>query len=216
MATRAGPGTFAAAVLAVGLALASPAEAQWFEALGTRALGLGGAFVAVADDGTAVYWNPAGVALGPFFSLVVDTGRAETGPDRGDGGSGPTRQSGTIIAAATLPIGLGYYRLASYSAEAVGPGQAAGQVSALVTDHVGATLVHSITPAVAVGATLKYVRGSAGQGVADRATDPLDAAEALPRRSSSAFDLDVGALATFGRARLGVTGRNLLWGRRSR
>ncbi|MBI4551981.1 MAG: PorV/PorQ family protein [Candidatus Latescibacteria bacterium] len=30
--------------------------------LGTRALGLGGAYTAVADDGAAVYWNPAGVA----------------------------------------------------------------------------------------------------------------------------------------------------------
>lgn len=30
--------------------------------MGTRALGLGGAFTAVADNGTAVYWNPAGIA----------------------------------------------------------------------------------------------------------------------------------------------------------
>ncbi|UCE06886.1 MAG: UPF0164 family protein [bacterium] len=30
--------------------------------VGSRALGMGGAFVAVADDGTASYWNPAGLA----------------------------------------------------------------------------------------------------------------------------------------------------------
>ena len=29
--------------------------------VGARALGMGGAFVAVADDGTAAYWNPAGL-----------------------------------------------------------------------------------------------------------------------------------------------------------
>lgn len=29
---------------------------------GARALGMGGAFAAVADDGTAAYWNPAGLA----------------------------------------------------------------------------------------------------------------------------------------------------------
>ena len=29
--------------------------------VGSRALGMGGAFVAVADDGTASYWNPAGL-----------------------------------------------------------------------------------------------------------------------------------------------------------
>jgi hypothetical protein len=31
--------------------------------VGARALALGGAFVAAADDGTAFYWNPAGLAL---------------------------------------------------------------------------------------------------------------------------------------------------------
>ena len=30
---------------------------------GARALGMGGAFVTIADDATAGYWNPAGLAL---------------------------------------------------------------------------------------------------------------------------------------------------------
>ncbi len=30
--------------------------------IGTRALGMGGAFVGLADDATALYWNPAGLA----------------------------------------------------------------------------------------------------------------------------------------------------------
>ncbi len=30
--------------------------------IGTRALGMGGAFVGLADDATAIYWNPAGLA----------------------------------------------------------------------------------------------------------------------------------------------------------
>ncbi len=29
--------------------------------IGARAIGLGGAFVSVADDASAVYWNPAGL-----------------------------------------------------------------------------------------------------------------------------------------------------------
>ena len=29
--------------------------------VGARAIGMGGAFVAVADDATAIYWNPAGI-----------------------------------------------------------------------------------------------------------------------------------------------------------
>ena len=46
---------------------AAPADAQSFEALGSRAQGMG-AFVAVADDASAVYWNPAGLASGAYFS----------------------------------------------------------------------------------------------------------------------------------------------------
>lgn len=45
--------------------------------LGARAMGMGGAFTAVADDGTAAYWNPAGItqvrfALTPTFGVVGD------------------------------------------------------------------------------------------------------------------------------------------------
>lgn len=40
---------------------------------GARAMGMGGAHVAVADDLTGVYWNPAGLALGAprEFAIVV-------------------------------------------------------------------------------------------------------------------------------------------------
>jgi hypothetical protein len=33
--------------------------------IGARAIGMGGAFVATADDISAIYWNPAGLALNP-------------------------------------------------------------------------------------------------------------------------------------------------------
>ena len=47
--------------------------------VGTRASGMAGAFVAVADDATAVYWNPAGVATGSLVSVVLDAGRIPVG-----------------------------------------------------------------------------------------------------------------------------------------
>ena len=43
-----GKGGYAGAFLQIGV--------------GTRALGMGGAFTAIADDGTAIYWNPAGLS----------------------------------------------------------------------------------------------------------------------------------------------------------
>ena len=55
------------------MATAAPAAAQTFEIVGTRAAGMGGAFVAVADDASATYWNPGGLALGRMFSAVVDS-----------------------------------------------------------------------------------------------------------------------------------------------
>ncbi|MDH5406532.1 MAG: conjugal transfer protein TraF [Candidatus Aminicenantes bacterium] len=44
------------------LACSSTLWSQGFLKLGPRALGLAGAYVAAADDSTAVYWNPAGVS----------------------------------------------------------------------------------------------------------------------------------------------------------
>lgn len=45
------------------LLAAAPASANFLEVeMGARAMGMGGAFVAVADDVTALHWNPAGLA----------------------------------------------------------------------------------------------------------------------------------------------------------
>ncbi|MBI5169954.1 MAG: UPF0164 family protein, partial [Candidatus Eisenbacteria bacterium] len=61
---------FAAA--AVVAALASPASATKYAGefmkipVGARAVGMGGAFTAVADDATSPYWNPAGMVYLPY------------------------------------------------------------------------------------------------------------------------------------------------------
>ncbi|HET6897417.1 MAG TPA: hypothetical protein VFK70_03675, partial [Vicinamibacteria bacterium] len=64
------------AALLVTLALATEARAQGVSlnraGSGARAAGMGDAFVAVSDDGTAASWNPAGLAQlrQPEFSFV--------------------------------------------------------------------------------------------------------------------------------------------------
>ena len=50
------------------------AHAQLIEDIGIRAQGMAGAFVAVVDDATATWWNPAGLATGAFFSGVGGIG----------------------------------------------------------------------------------------------------------------------------------------------
>ncbi|MBA7512203.1 hypothetical protein ES705_04207 [subsurface metagenome] len=48
--------------------------ASSFKILGTRPLGMGGAFVAVAEDAIAQYWNPAGFALQKGFDIQIPIG----------------------------------------------------------------------------------------------------------------------------------------------
>src|SRR5918992_5761058 len=96
------------AILLCSAVVPSSAAGQPIETLGTRAAGFGGAFVAVADDASAVYWNPAGLASGAFFNLLVDRTTAKIAPDGEIAGSS---RSGAAIALSTPPLGLSYYRL---------------------------------------------------------------------------------------------------------
>jgi len=65
--------------LALFLGLSSLALANGFNlnSLGTRALSMGGAFVGLADDYSAIFWNPAGIAqfktkyLGFYFTDII-------------------------------------------------------------------------------------------------------------------------------------------------
>src|SRR5829696_3888840 len=89
------------------LAAATPLLAQAQPPVGVRAAGMGGAFTAVADDASAVFWNPAGLATGAFFSLLVDRNALDT-------------RSATLIAVGTPPLGLSYYRTAAQASAGSG------------------------------------------------------------------------------------------------
>lgn len=205
-------------LLAAALAAATgPAEAQGFEALGTRALGMGGAFVAVADDATATYWNPAGLATGALFSTVFDWSANETGEsDPGRPGE-PQGGSGAILAVGTPPLGFTYYRVRTTRLYDPGTAPAAvagprGAVSSLVTHHTGVNLAQSIGEHLHVGTTLKYVIGRASlgpRGGGDYGADALDSVAGRPGHTSNAFDLDLGAMAVFGAVRAGLVIRNV-------
>jgi hypothetical protein len=199
---------------------ASAAGAQTFDTVGTRAAGMGGAFVAVADDSSAAYWNPAGLAAGNLFTMVLDRRTVKVDPGSPEGaGSG----SGLLISLGMPALGLSYYRLRSTILTPLASPRAARvdrrtaiavdglRLDTLVTHHAGATLVQSIAPGVAVGATLKLVRGVASSTIVpDGDRDALlgDVSE-LSGKGSTKFDADVGVMAGSGGLKLGLTVRNL-------
>ena len=189
---------------------ATGAAAQPIELVGARALGMGGAFVAVADDATATYWNPAGLALGGLFSTVVERAELEAGAR--EALEMPQQQgSSTFIGMTSLPLGFSYYRLSQTTARADGPASSGrSELQSLVTHQAGVTILQSIVPSLAIGTTLKLVRGRAAHDiVTDTGTDPIETAGDLPSHSSTAFDLDVGALASAGLLRVGIVVRNV-------
>ena len=65
-------------ILIFGL-LAVPVESAFLDKVGTRPLGMGGAFVALADEPSAVMWNPAGLAQMKQTELVADYAALYTG-----------------------------------------------------------------------------------------------------------------------------------------
>ena len=137
-----------AAVLTIVLT-AAPARAQ-SSPVGVRAAGMGDAFTAVADDATATYWNPAGLASGALFGLTLDANVLD-------------RQSGQFAGLATPPFGISYFRTTSSTGE--GENGRNGAVGTFVVHHAGATVVQSIGDSgVAIGATLGIVHGNGATG----------------------------------------------------
>jgi hypothetical protein len=71
-------------VLTVVVANTRSGAAQGFDP-GVRARGMSGAFVAVADDASAAWWNPAGLATIRFLDASIDVGSARMSTPRAIG-----------------------------------------------------------------------------------------------------------------------------------
>ena len=135
---------------------------------------MGGAFVAVADDATATWWNPAGLAGGSYFSA---SSRYDQQPDPTDRG----RPRAVSACRGISRLGLSYYRLPisemrpaplQRQAPASRQDQQAECALCTVLTQFGATVGQSLGNHLVVGSTLKSDtrrRGDAQGGSLDRA-----------------------------------------------
>lgn len=206
------------ALLAAIVCLGAIDSADAQPALGVRAAGLAGAFVGVADDASAVYWNPAGVATGAIVSAIVAFGAGETAEENSQAPAGE-RHTARLVAFAVPPIGLAYYRIGAYGTASATTAVVASQsreevrrsVHALTTSVVGVSLLQSLNEFIVVGVTPKLVRGSAARGVSARADTrgALDEASGLDGRGETAFDVDAGVMVAVQSLRVGLVARNL-------
>lgn len=190
--------------------LAVPAASQQvFESVGERALGMGGAFVAVADDASASHWNPAGLALGQPAGMTIGWHRFQVGNPEAAPGPGFARRSATLTSLGTWPLGVSYgkFRTSSLSS---GPEDKV-VATTLENSLYAATVLHTVTDGLVVGATLKYLRGGVVEMVADEATagDALERVAEQDADTQGAFDLDLGVMADFRKVRMGLTWKNL-------
>jgi hypothetical protein len=197
--------------------LTRSAAAQPVDQLGNRAAGLG-AFVAVADDASAVAWNPAALIGGPLFNILLDFGQTTSEPadDISVATEAAGRTASTFLSAAVLPLGISYSRsrqteLRPAAQLVLDRQDRQVSVRSLLLSHIGVTVLQSIVEGVTVGATAKLVRGEFASGVTTlRSWDAgFDLADTLESEGRTTADLDVGVLAGSGRARVGLVARNL-------
>lgn len=172
----------------LSLILVTQAEAQ--SSVGVRANGMGGAFVGVADDGTAVYWNPAGLATGALASLNLEFGEFKPG------GLGEREDLNHALLAISLPpVGLAYYRQGVFGERPLGPAVTDAQrreelrssVQTFTTSTFAISVLQSVAEYIVVSATPKLVWGG----------------------ESFSADVDASVMLAITNFRFGVTGRNL-------
>lgn len=203
-------------------AAASPAVAQSFEDVGTRAQGMGGAFVAVADDASATWWNPAGLGGGAYFSSIVEHGQWRAPMDTPD--EGPATQSRTYGLSLGYPaLGLSYYRfrvsergvsdpgasIAAVEPVRQDPGRAVPLVRAMAVSAFGATVGQSLGNHVIVATTLRLLRAGAVTSTDVMGAGALDRADDVTVKRETRGDLDVGAMVRLGAVSVGGTVRHV-------
>jgi hypothetical protein len=189
-----------------------------FEAAGARALGMAGAFVAVADDPTAVLWNPAALVHGAPAALTIGLDRFQFRKPSDPAVLGGGDASSEFFGFGSWPLGVSYGHFSAAGLRR--PGDLHTLAESLSLHQIGFSVLQTLLDGdirgeratLTGGATFKYVRGTAGSAVIPgdlSVDDALDLARSGTGDANNTFDLDVGLLADLGRFRAGLSLKNL-------
>jgi hypothetical protein len=139
--------------------------------VGSRAIGMGGAFVAVADDATSMYWNPGGLASLTQTELIVNHTRwiADIGYTY-MGLALPLPGLGTLGLNATA-MTMDEMEVTRYGYE-----EGTGETFKAGSYAVGICFARNLTDRFAIGANIKYIN------------------EFISQSSASGWALDIGTL----------------------
>jgi hypothetical protein len=194
--TKATPGMAAGILLLALVACSHEAPAQQTNKVGTaaatflripvgsRAAGMGGAFVSMGDDASGLYWNPAVVSSISSRALILDHTRWLPGISFDFGGIVlPFGDDGKI--------GLSVTSLHTDEMEVTTPQEPMGTGESFAASSIalGVTYSRSLTERFAIGGTFKYIR------------------ETIFNSSASAIGFDVGTIfeTPFAGIRLGAS-----------
>jgi hypothetical protein len=190
------------ALLIFSLAAASALQAANYSnevlsiGVGARALGMGGAYVGVADDSTAVYWNPAGLPKIKHIEVsAIQQGRQYSGGSLNEVGSQYFFMSGGMSIPKFGSIGAAIMRFGVDEIPQVSGVDAFGapvQVGTFKTQDLAllASYGLSLHKSVSTGLTMKYLSGGTS-GLQSSGSVVGDA-------SYTYFGVDLGLLVDFG------------------
>lgn len=180
-----------------------------FESAGERALGMGGAFVAVADDATAAHWNPAGLATSGLAGMTIGLHRFQIGNPDDDLRSGAGRRKVSLTSLGTLPIGVSFGTFRD-TVIATTPSDEL-RTETFKVGQLGVSLLQTVLPGLVVGGTAKILRGGIASAIVSDGTidQALEVGEDLDVDQSTGFDLDLAAMASSDLIRVGFTMKNL-------
>ena len=145
-------GNYANAVLDIGV--------------GARALGMGGAFVALADDSTAVYWNPAALPRVPHVEIAaIQQGREYSGLSLNEVGSRYMFLSGALTVPEIGSFGAAFMRFGvddiPQTSATLNADGSPNQIGSFSDDDFGFLISYGrqFHPALNAGVTVKYLAG---------------------------------------------------------